>query len=142
MGFLVVDALKQLVRFQMRRTDRKFGVGQFCVGVAQRLVRWIANSVMRFRLPSPTLIDTYSNFLQMIGDPCVIGSSPILHPNGAVSSTGRATLLNVSSFIPKDSLSRENNAKLAGMGFESSEGCAQSTGNWYRLQKLQPVAQG
>lgn len=27
----------------------------------------------------------------MIEDPCVIGSSPILHPNGAVSSIGRAT---------------------------------------------------
>ena len=34
----------------------------FYVGVAQRLVRWIANSVMRFRLPSPTLKDTSSNY--------------------------------------------------------------------------------
>ena len=47
------------------------------MGVAQRLVRWIANSVMRFRLPSPTLKDGSANFL-MLREHDVVGSSPIL----------------------------------------------------------------
>ena len=51
----------------------------------------LAKHLSRVRIPLVALIDTYSNlFLKMIEDPCVIGSSPILHPNRAVSSIGRA----------------------------------------------------
>ena len=65
------------------------------------VIRGLAKAESRVRIPLVALIDTYSNlFLKMIEDPCVIGSSPILHPSGAVSSIGRATYyIDVSSFI-------------------------------------------
>lgn len=80
----------------------------------------------RVRVPLGALIDTYSNlFLKMIEDPCVIGSSPILRPSGAVSSIGRAAYyIDVSSFMPKDSLSRRKHRPWAVMRFKSSEGIA------------------
>ena len=56
------------------------------------VIRGLAKAESRVRISLVALIDTYSNLLlKMIEDPCVIGSSPILRPNGAVSSIGRAT---------------------------------------------------
>ncbi len=61
----------------------------------------------------------------MIEDPRVIGSSPILRPYVAVSSVGRAAYyIDVSSFIPKDSLSWRKHRPWAVMRFKSSEGIA------------------
>ena len=88
-----------MVRFHMRRTDMKFGVGHLYVGVAQWLVRWIANSVMRFQLPSPTLIDVSAIFLLHVGARQVLVR---IQPSQLMGgrSIGRRAVISTSSFWP------------------------------------------
>ena len=65
------------------------------VGVAQRLVRWIANSVMRVQFPSPTHNKTGQQLFYLHWEHEVVGSNPTPGPNVPDSSVGRARIQSV-----------------------------------------------